>query len=110
MVGNVQEVLALDRPGIEVVSVREPWLDMGRPSGPSSGAILSWVAEEERGRSLRGRSSGWRGPVGRGRESGAEKTARHRASGPAEEFRARNGCRTVGIGSPGPSISATIGT
>jgi putative DNA-invertase from lambdoid prophage Rac len=48
MVGNVQEVLALDRIGVEVVSVREPWLDMGGPVRTLLIAILSWVAEEER--------------------------------------------------------------
>jgi DNA invertase Pin-like site-specific DNA recombinase len=48
MVGNVQEVLALDRLGVEVVSVREPWLDMGGPVRTLLIAILSWVAEEER--------------------------------------------------------------
>jgi putative DNA-invertase from lambdoid prophage Rac len=48
MVGNVQEVLTLDRLGIEVVSVREPWLDMGGPVRTLLVAILSWVAEEER--------------------------------------------------------------
>lgn len=48
MVGNVQEVLTLDRLGVEVVSVREPWLDMGGPVRTLLVAILSWVAEEER--------------------------------------------------------------
>ncbi|MBL9028184.1 MAG: recombinase family protein [Myxococcales bacterium] len=48
MVGNVQEVLTLDRLGVEVVSVREPWLDMGGPVRTLLIAILSWVAEEER--------------------------------------------------------------
>lgn len=48
MIGNVQEVLALDRLGVEVVSVREPWLDMGGPVRTLLIAILSWVAEEER--------------------------------------------------------------
>ena len=47
MVANVQEVLSLDRLGIEV-SVREPWLDMGGPVRTLLVAILSWVAEEER--------------------------------------------------------------
>ena len=31
MVGNLQEVLTLDRLGVAVVSVREPWLDMAGP-------------------------------------------------------------------------------
>lgn len=48
MIGNVQEILQLDRLGVEVVSVREPWLDMGGPVRTLLIAILSWVAEEER--------------------------------------------------------------
>ncbi len=48
MIGNVQEILGLDRLGVEVVSVREPWLDMGGPVRTLLIAILSWVAEEER--------------------------------------------------------------
>jgi putative DNA-invertase from lambdoid prophage Rac len=31
MVGNLQDVLELDRIGVQVVSVREPWLDTGGP-------------------------------------------------------------------------------
>lgn len=48
MIGNVQEILVLDRLGVETVSVREPWLDMGGPIRTLLIAILSWVAEEER--------------------------------------------------------------
>lgn len=51
MAGNVQAVLELDRRGVEVVSVREPWLDTG--AGPVRSlliAIFSWVAEQERNR------------------------------------------------------------
>lgn len=48
MIGNVQEILQLDRLGVEVASVREPWLDMGGPVRTLLIAILSWVAEEER--------------------------------------------------------------
>ena len=48
MVGNVQEILELDRVGVEIISVREPWLDTGGPVRTLLIAILSWVAEEER--------------------------------------------------------------
>jgi putative DNA-invertase from lambdoid prophage Rac len=48
MIGNVQQILELDRMGIEVVSVREPWLDTRGPVRTLLIAILSWVAEEER--------------------------------------------------------------
>jgi DNA invertase Pin-like site-specific DNA recombinase len=48
MVGNLQAVLELDRIGVEVVSVREPWLDTGGPVRSLLIAIFSWVAEQER--------------------------------------------------------------
>ncbi len=48
MIGNVQDVLALDHLGVQVISVREPWLDTGGPVRNLLVAIFSWVAEEER--------------------------------------------------------------
>jgi DNA invertase Pin-like site-specific DNA recombinase len=50
MVGNLQAVLELDRIGVQVVSVREPWLDTGGPVRSLLVAIFSWVAEQERAR------------------------------------------------------------
>ncbi len=41
-------VLELDRLGIQVVSVREPWLDTSGPVRSLLVAIFSWVAEQER--------------------------------------------------------------
>lgn len=48
MVGNLQAVLDLDRCGVQVVSVREPWLDTGSAVRPLRIAIFGWVAEQER--------------------------------------------------------------
>jgi putative DNA-invertase from lambdoid prophage Rac len=48
MVGNLGAVLELDRRGVQVVSVREAWLDMGGPTRNLLVAIFSWVAEQER--------------------------------------------------------------
>ena len=31
MAGNVSDALALDRAGVELISLREPWLDTGGP-------------------------------------------------------------------------------
>jgi len=50
MVGNLQAVLELDRIGVQVVSVREPWLDTGGPVRSLLIAIFSWCAEQERER------------------------------------------------------------
>ncbi|TAN40123.1 MAG: recombinase family protein [Nitrospirae bacterium] len=48
MTGNMQAVLDLDRRGVTVVSVREPWLDTQGAVRPLLIAIFSWVAEQER--------------------------------------------------------------
>jgi DNA invertase Pin-like site-specific DNA recombinase len=50
MVGNMQAVLELDHRGVEVVSVREPWLDTSGAVRPLLIAIFSWIAEQERSR------------------------------------------------------------
>jgi DNA invertase Pin-like site-specific DNA recombinase len=50
MVGNLQDVLELDPVGVQVVSVRESWLDTGSPVRTLLVAIFSWVAEQERAR------------------------------------------------------------
>jgi putative DNA-invertase from lambdoid prophage Rac len=50
MFGNMQDVLELDRLGVQVVSVREPWLDTDGPVRPLLVAIFSWAAEQERNR------------------------------------------------------------
>jgi hypothetical protein len=48
MVGNIRTALELDRLGIEVISVREPWLDTRGPVRELLIAIFSWGAEQER--------------------------------------------------------------
>jgi putative DNA-invertase from lambdoid prophage Rac len=47
MAGNVSDALALDRAGVELISLREPWLDTGGPVRDLLLAIFSWVAEQE---------------------------------------------------------------
>jgi putative DNA-invertase from lambdoid prophage Rac len=48
MVGNLTDVLELDRVGVQVVSVRESWLDTSGPTRNLLVAIFSWCAEQER--------------------------------------------------------------
>lgn len=50
MVGNMNDLLELDRIGVKVVSVREAWLDTGGPTRSLLIAIVSWCAEMERNR------------------------------------------------------------
>jgi putative DNA-invertase from lambdoid prophage Rac len=48
MVGSMQTVLELDRLGVRVISVREPWLDTAGPVRSLLIAVFGWVAEQER--------------------------------------------------------------
>lgn len=50
MTGNITDVLALNRLGVQLISVQEPWLDTGGPIRDLLLAIFSWVAEQERKR------------------------------------------------------------
>ncbi|OGR14610.1 MAG: hypothetical protein A2341_07565 [Deltaproteobacteria bacterium RIFOXYB12_FULL_58_9] len=50
MVGAVNTVLELDRLGVRIVSVREPWLDTVGPVRELLVAIFGWVAQQERER------------------------------------------------------------
>jgi putative DNA-invertase from lambdoid prophage Rac len=50
MVGNLNDLLDLDRAGVRVCSVRESWLDTSGPTRMLLVAMFSWVAEQERSR------------------------------------------------------------
>jgi DNA invertase Pin-like site-specific DNA recombinase len=50
MTGAINTVLELDRLGVQVLSVREGWLDTSGPVRPLLVAIFGWVAEQERTR------------------------------------------------------------
>jgi len=50
MFRNINAVVELDRLGVQVISVRESWLDTGGPIRDLLVAIFSWVAEQERRR------------------------------------------------------------
>jgi DNA invertase Pin-like site-specific DNA recombinase len=50
MSGNLQTVLELDRLGVQVISVRESFLDTSGPVRPLLIAIFGWVAQQERER------------------------------------------------------------
>jgi putative DNA-invertase from lambdoid prophage Rac len=50
MGGNIADILALDKAGVKVVSVKEPWMDTGGPVRELLVAIFSWVAQQEKAR------------------------------------------------------------
>jgi DNA invertase Pin-like site-specific DNA recombinase len=73
MVGNLAAVLELDRIGVQVVSVREPWLDTGGPVRSLLVAIFSWVAEQERARLGERTRAGLERALARGKTLGRPK-------------------------------------
>jgi putative DNA-invertase from lambdoid prophage Rac len=50
MTGAISTVLELDRLGVQVISLKEPWLDTSGPVRSLLVAIFGWVAEQERSR------------------------------------------------------------
>ncbi|SRR5712692_5060171 len=50
MQGAINDVLELDRLGVRILSVREPWLDTAGPVRSLLVGIFGWVAEQERAR------------------------------------------------------------
>lgn len=50
MFACIARVVELDRLGVLVVSVREPWLDTSGPTRSLLVAVFGWVAEQERAR------------------------------------------------------------
>lgn len=82
MVTNLSTILELDRLGVEVVSVREPWLDTRGPVRPLLVAIFSWVAQQERERISERTKIG----LERARRSGA-KIGRPRVTADLDEAR-----------------------
>jgi putative DNA-invertase from lambdoid prophage Rac len=75
MVGNLRDVLELDRRGVQVVSVRETWLDTGSAVRPLLIAIFGWVAEQERATIVARTKAG----LGRARRQGASTWGDHHA-------------------------------
>ena len=70
MTGKLTDVLELDRIGVQVISVRESWLDTGSPVRTLLIAIFSWVAEQERNRLVERREDGSSRPRSRPRTPG----------------------------------------
>jgi DNA invertase Pin-like site-specific DNA recombinase len=70
MVGAILAVVELDRLGVPVVSVREPWLDTAGPTRPLLVAIFGWVAEQERARLIERTHAGIRRAREKGTRSG----------------------------------------
>lgn len=58
MGGNVRDLLLLDKAGVRVISVKEPWMDTAGPIRDLLVAIFSWVAQQERARLIERTNAG----------------------------------------------------
>jgi putative DNA-invertase from lambdoid prophage Rac len=86
MAGNMADLEELDRLGVQVVSVRESWLDTTGPTRGLLVAIFSWVAEQERARLIERTKAG----IARARRHGTKsgrKIGRPKARVDVEEAR-----------------------
>lgn len=70
MAGNVRDVLELDKAGIKVVSVKEPWMDTEGPVRDLLVAIFGWVAQHERSRLIERTKAGIEVARARGKKIG----------------------------------------
>jgi DNA invertase Pin-like site-specific DNA recombinase len=75
MVGAIATVLELDRLGVRVLSVREPWLDTDGPVRPLLVAIFGWVAEQERARLIERTRAGLERARRQGKHIGRPRTS-----------------------------------
>jgi len=75
MVGAVNTVLELDRLGIQVISLREPWLDTSGPVRSLLVAIFGWVAEQERSRLIERTRAGMARAKAQGKRIGRPPTS-----------------------------------
>lgn len=85
MFSNVRDLLELDRIGVQVLSVRDPWLDTSGPTRSLLIAIFSWVAEQEKIRI----SERTRAGLARARARGTKLGRPRRTMTPRELERAR---------------------
>lgn len=75
MTGAINTVLELDRLGVRVLSVREPWLDTDSPVRPLLVAIFGWVAEQERTRLIERTKAGMARARREGKKVGRPRTS-----------------------------------
>ena len=70
MAGTVRDVLELQRLGVRVLSVREPWIDVDGPVRDLLVAIFGWVAQQERTQLVERTKAGLRRAVDEGKTLG----------------------------------------
>ena len=101
MTGAISTVLELDRLGVQVMSVRESWLDTGGPVRPLLVAIFGWVAEQERATLIERTNAGLARARREGKTFGRPRTSPVKVMAAVEHVRAgvseRVAARAAGI-------------
>jgi putative DNA-invertase from lambdoid prophage Rac len=102
MLGCLARVVELDRLGVSVVSVREPWLDTSGPTRALLVAVFGWVAEQERARLIERTRAGLDRARRQGTRIGRPPASPVMLSAAADRVREgvplRQAARTAGVG------------
>jgi DNA invertase Pin-like site-specific DNA recombinase len=88
MVNAVSTVLELDRLGVQVISLKEPWLDTAGPVRPLLIAIFGWLGEQERNRLVERTKAGLARARAQGKRIGRPPASRVLLSAAADLVRA----------------------
>jgi putative DNA-invertase from lambdoid prophage Rac len=95
-------VVELDRLGVPVVSVREPWLDTSGPARSLLVAVFGWVAEQERARLIERTRAGLDRARREGKQIGRPRASPVLLHAAADRVRAglplRQAAREAGVG------------
>jgi DNA invertase Pin-like site-specific DNA recombinase len=115
-IGNLLAVRDLDRLNVQIVSVKEAWLDTTGPTRTLLVAIFSWVAEQERERRSERTKAGLNRVRAHGSRSGKPigRPRRLDASGLARVRELRAAGRSVrsiamAVGVPRPTVQRALG-
>jgi DNA invertase Pin-like site-specific DNA recombinase len=97
MQGAISTVLELDRLGVEVLSVREPWLATSGPVRPLLVAIFGWVAEQERARLIERTRAGLARARAQGRRPGRPRASPLKVAAAIERVKAGASIREAAL-------------
>jgi DNA invertase Pin-like site-specific DNA recombinase len=102
MLACLARVVELDRLGVPVVSVREPWLDTSGPTRSLLVAVFGWVAEQERARLIERTRAGLDRARREGKHIGRPRASPVMLHAAAERVRSgvplRQAAREAGVG------------
>jgi DNA invertase Pin-like site-specific DNA recombinase len=102
MLACLARVVELDRLGVPVVSVREPWLDTSGPTRSLLIAVFGWLAEQERTRLIERTKAGLERARREGKRLGRPRVSPLKVAAAVERVRAgaslREAAEAAGVG------------